>query len=180
MRPSSEWGEALWTQLRSEQIPCAMLLPRLPQVTLLNRLPFVTVEPELAHSRPSWLRQIPLQKLLTWSEDIPPVSAVNRAFRERFGEDLSDMHRGCLRLAGAQVLFRGIPLDLTSEQRCIVNLLVWCGSQIFSAGEIALLCLPHPSPDAAVVQISRINHQAQVVSPYKMSGCTRYKGYHLL
>jgi len=157
-----------------------MMLHGQPQTALLHRLPFVAVEPELARSRPSWLQQIPPQKYLTCSEDIPPVSAVNRAFRERFGADLSDMHRGCLRLAGTQVLFRGVPLDLTSEQRCIVNLLVWCGTRFFSAGEIALLCLPHPSPDAAVAQISRINHQAQVVSPYKMIGCTRYKGYHLL
>lgn len=170
----------MWTQLRAEQIPCAMLLPGMTQAALLNRLPFVTVEPELAQSRPFWLQQIPPQKYLTWAEDIPPVSAVNRAFRERFGEDLSDMHRGCLRLSGTQVLFRGIPLDLTSEQRCIVNLLIWCGSPFFSAGEIALLCLPHPSPDAAAVQISRINRQAQSVSPYKMIGCTRYRGYHLL
>ncbi|MBQ4043294.1 MAG: hypothetical protein IJD06_04785 [Clostridia bacterium] len=178
-RAHSEWGEALWSHLRAQMIPCALVGPERGNTALAYRLPFTVVEPECREEVKQMLPQLPVQNILTWAEDVSPESAVYAAYRERFGEDPGNTHYRGIRFFGAQLRFRGMPLHLTFNERRILNLMLWCRGQYFCAEEVALLCLKKPSPGAAAVHICNVNQKAQQLCLYKLIECRRFKGYRI-
>ena len=80
-RAHSEWGEALWSHLRAQMIPCALVGPERGNTALAYRLPFTVVEPQCREEVKQMLPRLPVQNILTWAEDVPR----NPLFTPRIG-----------------------------------------------------------------------------------------------
>lgn len=178
-RSDSEWAECTREHLRDHGIPCALIGPEYGNASLAHRVPFVILSPDLPQTADSFRRQIPVRKLLTWSEDVPVLVAVREAYAREFGVHMDEIHEGGIRFVGEQVRFRGARLTLTRNERRILNLLIWCHGTWFSAEDIAALCLRSAAPGAAAVHICNINHKAQQKTNFKVIECRRFRGYRI-